>query len=135
TLWAANDRPRLLAADTEENSERAKIEKKSELAPKAAEPAPMPSELPATWKQITRVDPSKYPTADAVLLRRRLNYTLGSSPAVMTEHDEFIQILTAEGKRFGDFDVSYAPPFEEIYFLDCEVLGADGKMARLDPDA
>src|SRR6202040_2116724 len=48
---------------------------------------------------------------------------------------EFIQILTPEGKRFGDFDISYSPPAEEINFLDCEVLRADGKLVRLDADA
>ena len=31
--------------------------------------------------------------------------------------------------------MSYAPPFEEINFLDCEVLRPDGTLARLDPDA
>src|SRR5207237_3488243 len=35
----------------------------------------------------------------------------------------------------GDFDVSYSPPYEDIAFLDCEVLRPDGKLARLDPDA
>src|SRR5207237_1406891 len=87
------------------------------------------------WKDLTRVDAKNYPDADGVILRRRLNYTLGSNPAIATEQEEFIQILTPEGKRFGDFDISYSPPFEDISFLDCEVLRADGKLARLDPDA
>src|SRR5262249_14198886 len=46
-----------------------------------------------------------------------------------------IQILTAEGKRSGDFDISYAPPFEDISFSDCEVLSPQGKLTRLNPDA
>ena len=70
-----------------------------------------------------------------MVLRRRSSYILADSPAVTTEQEEFIQILTPEGKRYGDFDVSYSPPFEDISFLDCEVLRPDGKLVRLDPDA
>src|SRR6185369_10245189 len=73
--------------------------------------------------------------ADGVVLKRRVSYTLGSNPAVSSEQEEFIQIVTPEGKRFGDFDVSFSPPFEDISFLDCEVLSPGGKLARLDPDA
>jgi hypothetical protein len=43
-------------------------------------------------------------------------------------------VLTVEGKRFGDFDIGYNPPYEEINFLDCEVLSPNGKLTRLDPD-
>jgi hypothetical protein len=46
-----------------------------------------------------------------------------------------VQVLTPEGKHYGDFDVSYSPPFEDITFQDCEVLRPDGKLVRLDPDA
>ena len=46
-----------------------------------------------------------------------------------------MQVLTPEGKHYGDFDVSYSPPYEDIAFLDCEVLRPDGKLVRLDPDA
>ena len=42
---------------------------------------------------------------DGVLLRRRLSYTIGSNPAIAADHEEFIQILTPEGKRFGDFRI------------------------------
>jgi len=95
----------------------------------------MPGDLPAAWKEIKRVEARKYPEADAVILRRRLSYTLGSSPAIATEQEEFVQVLTPEGKHYGDFDVSYLPPFEDITFQDCEVLRPDGKLVRLDPDA
>ena len=95
----------------------------------------LPGDLPAAWKEIKRVEARKYPEADAVILRRRLSYTLGSNPAIATEQEEFIQVLTPEGKHYGDFDVSYSPPYEDITFLDCEVLRADGKLVRLDPDA
>jgi hypothetical protein len=92
-------------------------------------------DLPAVWKEIKRVEPREYPAADAVILRRRLSYTLGSSPAMATEQEQFVQVLTPEGKHYGDFDVSYSPPGEDISFQDCEVLREDGKLARLDPDA
>ena len=104
-------------------------------ARKESAAATVGGDLPEVWKAIKRVEPQKYPDADGVILRRRCSYTLGSSPAVATEQEEFIQILTPEGKRFGDFDVSYSPPHEDINFLDCEVLRPDGKLLRLDPDA
>ncbi len=139
TLWAGNDKPRLLATSSPENSPPADKPEPSESQQQKAILEPTPVDLPAFWKEIGRVDASKFPEADAVILRRHLSFTLGSSPAVTTEQDEFIQVLTLEGKRFGDFDVSYAPPFEEIYFLDCEVLRPDGMAnisaaARLDGD-
>ena len=49
--------------------------------------------------------------------------------AIATEHDQFVQILTAEGKHFGDFDFSFSPPFENITFVDCEVLLDYEKLA------
>src|ERR1044071_8321123 len=132
TLWSGNDKPRLLAEnalDKEENE--TKPEK-----PESLQGEPDSRHAPtAVWKEIQKIAPSRYPEADAVNLRRRLSFTFGTSPAVATERDEFIQVLSLEGKHFGDFDVSYAPPFEEIYFLDCEVLQPDGTVARLDPDA
>jgi len=50
------------------------------------------------------------------------------------EHEEFVQILTAEGKHFGDFDFAYSPPFENITFAHCEVWQTNGNVLRLDPD-
>lgn len=136
-LWVANDPPRLLAPAAEEGALASVKPAQPEEAPakKSPELPPATNDLPAVWKEIARVDAQKYLPADGVVLRRRLEYTLGTQPALATEQDEFIQILTAEGKRFGDFDVSYSPPFEDITFLDCEVLGPNGKLTRLDPDA
>lgn len=102
--------------------------------PRSGRPAERPAELPAAWREITRVEPQRFPDSDAVVLRRRVSYTLGSSPALTSGHEVFVQVLTAEGKRFGDFDVSYWPPQENVTFLDCEVLRPDGKLLRLDPD-
>ncbi|HEY5480798.1 MAG TPA: DUF3857 domain-containing protein [Verrucomicrobiae bacterium] len=142
TLWLATDKPRhlvVLAAEAEAG-EAMKPEEPKPGATNApsAEPAfvaVVPGDLPAVWKEIKRVEARKYAEADAVILRRRLSYTLGSSPAIATEQEEFVQVLTPEGKRYGDFDVSYSPPHEDITFLDCEVLRPDGKLVRLDPDA
>src|SRR5207249_1996181 len=104
-LWLPNAKPKLLAA-LEENPSLASTASELANAPvsKSAEPTASPSELPAVWKEIKRVAPQDYPEADAVMLRRRISYTLGSNPAMASEQDEFLQILTAEGKRFGDFD-------------------------------
>jgi hypothetical protein len=92
------------------------------------------NELPAEWKDIKAVKRDEYPNTDGVVLRRSLHCVVGSNPAIATELNEYIQILSAEGKALGDFDVSYAPPQEELEFLDCEVLRPDGKIVRLDPD-
>jgi hypothetical protein len=139
TLWVGKDKPKLLAPASEEN---ALASEKSETAAKPAKPGekgsmpePLPRDLPAVWQEIKRADAKNYPDADGIVLRRRISYTLGSNPAVASEQDEFIQILTAEGKRFGDFDVSFSPPHETITFLDTEVLSPDGKLARLDAEA
>jgi transglutaminase-like putative cysteine protease len=61
-------------------------------------------------------------------------YTLGESPALVEEVDQFVQVLTEEGKARGDVQVSYAPPDERLVFLDCEVRRPDGSFARLDPE-
>ena len=142
TLWVATDKPRLLAvpAAEEDPGEAKKPEAPRPAAtnsPVAVTPVVVSKaeDLPAVWKEIKRVEARQYPEADAVILRRRLSYTLGSSPAIATEQEQFVQVLTPEGKHYGDFDVSYSPPDEDISFQDCEVLRADGKLVRLDPDA
>ncbi|HWH70863.1 MAG TPA: DUF3857 domain-containing protein, partial [Candidatus Sulfotelmatobacter sp.] len=152
TLWAANQKPRLLAQSAAggagslgepEQPEVAAAQAAQSGAEPAPEKTPHPTadaqppskDLITAWEGITRVDPKKYPEADGVILRRQVRYTLASNPAIVSEQDEFIQVLTPEGKRFGDFDVSYSPPYEELNFLDCEVLRPDGELLRLDPDA
>jgi hypothetical protein len=142
TLWVATDKARqLIAPAAEEEDGEGKAESRKQKAESRELRAQSPvsgetaGDLPEVWKEIKRVEAQKYPEADAVILRRRLSYTLGSSPAITTEQEEFVQILTPEGKHYGDFDVSYSPPFEDITFLDCEVLRPDGKLVRLDPDA
>jgi hypothetical protein len=136
TLWLDTAKPRLLAGASETNSFASVSPQETNAAPTQKPPAAeaVTGELPAVWKTIKRVEPQKYPDADGVVLLRRCSYTLGSNPAVATEQEEFIQILTPEGKRFGDYDVSYSPPHEDINFLDCQVLRPDGKLVRLDPD-
>jgi hypothetical protein len=142
TLWVATDKARqliVLAAEEEAGEGKAESRKQKaesrNLRAESAVPGEMAGDLPEVWKEIKRVEARKYPEADAVILRRRLSYTLGSSPAITTEQEEFVQVLTPEGKHYGDFDVSYSPPFEDITFQDCEVLRPDGKLVRLDPDA
>ena len=93
------------------------------------------ADLSVAWNEIKKVQPEKYPEADAVILKQSFDCTFGSNPALVTEEEQFVQIVTLEGGHFGDFDVSYSPPDEELDFLDCEVLRSDGKMVRLDPDS
>ena len=127
TLWPPGQPPRVLTP----------AENKGPLASRPARtepPAPPKSELSAEWKSLARADAKNYPGADGVVLRRNVSYTLGSSPAIAAENDEFIQVLTAAGKRLGDFDFAFSPPHEDLTFLACEVLRPDGTLARLDPD-
>jgi len=145
-LWVGEEHPKLLARTTRENTLSAsEPEEKATTPADAASQANQPpdntpaaalTETPsAAWKDIKRVQPGDFPETDAVLLRRQVTYTLGSAPAISSEQDEFIQVLTAEGKRFGDFDISYSPPAEDITFLNCEVQRPDGGVLSLDPDA
>ena len=132
TLWRRKAGPELLAVD---QAEAPVPQISSNQVKAAAQPRPAAeTNLPPAWKEIQRIDPSAYPNSEAVILQRRLKDTLGKSPALVREQEEFIQILTAEGLHYGDFDVSYSPPMEEIEFFDCEVLTPTGHLLRLDPD-
>jgi hypothetical protein len=144
-LWIPGEKPKLLSGLAAENVVTATQAEQADgtttttsttnkPSGKQPEASPTPAELPAVWKEIQRVSAKDYPDADGVALRRHVSYSLGSHPAIVSEQDEFIQILTPEGKQFGDFDVTYYPPHEELTFLDCEVLSPDGKISRLNPD-
>jgi hypothetical protein len=123
TLWRGKEDPQLLAPAANAKT----LE---------SEPGEKPSPIvPSVWKDIAKVDARNYPDADGVVLKRHTEYTLDKSPAVSAEHEEFIQVLTTEGKHFGDFDIAYWPPQEDITFLDCEVQQADGTLMRLDPES
>ncbi len=140
TLWAGTDKPRHLATPAAEENALASVKpaEAKEAATNAvrdglqAEVAAS-KDLSAVWKEIKRVEARNYPEADAVILRRRLSYTLGSNPAIATEQEAFIQVLTPEGKHYGDFDISYSPPYEDLSFLDCEVLRIGWKARAIGP--
>ena len=134
TLRSAG-RVRLLAARPE--AEPADSEGPSaENARRAPPPPPSGGSLPAeAWKDLRPVDPARFPGSAAVVLRRQTSYTLGDSPALSQEVDEFVQILTEEGESRADIDVAYSPPEERVSFLDCEIRRPDGSLERLDPDA
>lgn len=85
-------------------------------------------------QEVERVAAERYPNASAVVLRRRLAYVLADNPAMTSESEEYIQVLTPEGSTHGDFDIAYHPPGEKITFLDLEVLRPDGTVVRLAPD-
>jgi hypothetical protein len=140
TLWLESESPRLLAARERDSlasvpPESSPRDPHDDVEKPKAPDSRVSSALPPSWKNITRANAQDFPDADAVTLRRKISYTLGASPAVSADHEEFIQILTAEGKRFGDFDISFSPPQEDITFSECEVLGPDGTLTPLDPDS
>ena len=136
TLWLPEEKPKpLISADLEDK--RVVLVEARDESGTATHPitATNLTELPTSWKALKKIKEQEYPDADAVILRQQLSCRLENHPAITTEQEQFIQILTTEGKQYGDFDISYSPPEEEIEFLDCEVLRADGKLVRLDPDS
>lgn len=149
TLWVAGQKPQALAASSDDSASAGAASAtpgpdrtfgtNSSSSPQTTTPARTTNStsqaLPPHWKQVRRVDPQQYPEADGVILRQTVTCVLGSSPALVTEQDEFLQILTAEGKKLGDFDVSFSPPAEEMEVLACEVLNPEGKLVRSDLDA
>ena len=108
---------------------------------------PLPNPAPATppavttvaasasWKNIVPVKPADYPDADAVTLTRHESYQVDNDTAMTEDEESFVQILTRDGKRFGDFDFAYSPPDEDLNFVACEVRRPDGTIESLDPDA
>jgi len=138
-LAAADDSRLLTSSPTVPGKESEPSSNRTEQA-EAPEPTPhvvaySPEPLAPAWKEIKRVEPRDFPDDDAVLLRRHVRYVLGDNPAVNSEEEQFIQVLTPEGKHLGDFSLQYSPPMEDVSFEDCEVLLPDGKLVRLDPDA
>ena len=123
TLWAGAAAPRSLARTASEQE-------------KAAAPAAVPS--PASqgdaWRGIAAVDPKSHPDADAVVLRSRASFVLGDDPAIRAESDEFVQVLTAEGTRRADVDLTFWPPGENLTLLDAEVRLPDGQLERFPVD-
>lgn len=138
TLWWDTAAARTLVTPESEAESKPVTSSESGETP-ASRPAPdslsTHTNLSPAWKDIVRVEPRNFPEADAVSLRRRTEYSVGSNPALVNESEEFIQILTPEGKHHGDFDFAYSPPMETIQFLACEILRPDGKLSSLDPDA
>ena len=127
TLWSEGS-PRRLAAVVPPPAEP------GEAAPAPPSPPPAEAATGPDWAGLTPADAAAFPDLDAVVLRRTHVYTLGESPALVEEVDQFVQVLTEEGKARGDVQVSYAPPDERLVFLDCEVRRPDGSFARLDPE-
>jgi len=141
TLWLAGQKPQLLSETPNADSFQAldpggqsKPGRGSEAESSPNPDGKAPADLPPAWSGIKPVEAQRYPHAEGVVLRQLRTCTLGSSPALTTDQDTFIQVLTWEGKSLGDFDLSYSPPDEEIELLDCEVLRPDGKLIRSDRD-
>jgi transglutaminase-like putative cysteine protease len=117
TLWSGNEAPRALAA----------------ASPPPADAAPQARG--EAWAGIAPLPADRYAGRPAVVLRRTTRYALGRTPALVQEVDEFVQVLTEEGKSRGDLDILYSPPEERVTILDAEVLRADGVLERLGADA
>jgi transglutaminase-like putative cysteine protease len=145
TFWDGDSKPRLMASSmreevqpgknsSEELARGTKLESQGSELPDGERHDARGAELPAIWKDIKPVKRSEYLEVDGVVLRRSLRCVIGSNPAIATEQDEYVQVLSTEGKTLGDIDVSYSRPDEDLEFLDCEVLRPDGRIVRLDPE-
>jgi hypothetical protein len=138
TVWLSDAKPQLLASSAETSAFSSVSSSTPNPGPTNGPAHEIPAantELPPSFKDLPRVSPGDFPEDDAVILRRSVSHTIAGSPALTTDHDDFIQILAPEGKRHADFDISYSPPGEDLSVLDCEVLSPRGKITRLNPDA
>ena len=145
TFWDSEAAPRKLAPSQEDHDETQtqtpdqkasgpKVESHDSQPPASSATESARSVESELWNDIKPVKSQDYPDSDGVVLRRVLRCVIGSNPAIASDQDEYIQILSSEGKTLADFDVTYSPPEEELEFLDCEVLRPDGKVVRLDPE-
>jgi hypothetical protein len=136
-LWVNTDAPRKLAvgavADGGAPGSGPPVPAPSPAAVATGAPPPSPATADA-WKTIVPVDPSKYPESDAVTLSRKVSDVLDDNGGVTEDEETFLQILTPEGKRYGDFQFSFSPPDEDLNFLACEVRLPNGQIESLDPD-
>ena len=139
TFWAGTSEARLLARATEEQAgsssgTNAVVAEEAKGSSATGTSTNSAKELAGYWRELKRVKAADFPESEGVILKQSISCALGRAPAVVREQEEFIQVLTAEGKGLGDFDIAYSPPDEDIEFLDCEVLRPDGQLLQLDPD-
>jgi hypothetical protein len=141
TFWNGADPPRalVLAGETRPAGTTAPRDAPPASAPVDTAP-PAPEDAPrvaggTAWEGIVPVPAERHPGQPAVVLRRTVRYTLGRAPALVQEVDEFVQVLTEEGKSRGDLDIVYSPPEERVTILDAEVRRSDGVLERLGVDA
>lgn len=118
-LWVGDEPPRKLVVPAD---------------PAKAESAPVAKITVSeeAWPGITPAKAGDYSNADAVILSRQETYVIANDTHLTEEAETYIQILTAEGKRLGDFDFAYAPPDEDLVFEACEVRLPSGKIESLD---
>ena len=142
TLWSGDDPPRTLAVAESRiatvgggaTGEVSEPEPAGEPEPATTEIADEPVTSSPGWDGLEPVDARRWPGASAVVARRVTSYILANRPALTTEVDEFIHVLTPEGTVHGDVDISYSPPSERLTFLDLEVRAPDGTIRRLPPN-
>ena len=80
----------------------------------------------SSWHGPPAVDPAAYSDADAVILRESVQAVIGDNPQLSQEEERYVQILSPEGKRFGDLDLAFSPPEENLTVIDCEIRQPDG---------
>lgn len=121
TLWLGAGEPVRLADATDE-------------APGAVAAAEAAATEAGGWEGITPARLDDHPGAPAVVLRRSVVHTIGTSPALSSVVEEFVQVLSRDGERYAQVDVAFSPPDEALHLLDLERRSPDGTIERIDPD-
>jgi len=93
----------------------------------------VPVSVDGAWKAIQPIEAREFPQSDAVILSRQISLLVDDSEQLTEDEDTFLQILTKEGKRFGDFDFSFSAD-EDLTISACEIRRPDGQIEQLDPD-
>ena len=151
-VWVNGQAPRKLIQPSRSASDESRMmaeqpapspDTSNPTASTAATPAQNPPETAPTppvaqagdaWKNVHPVSARDYPKADAVLLSRHESYVLDDTEQLIQEEETFLQILTREGKQYGDFNFSFSPADEDLSFPVCEVRRPDGQIEAIDED-
>ncbi len=135
-LWSPGTDPRKLISSevAVDNSPSPSPSLPPSVSPSPSAVAASAQPAPPDWSPPASVDAKSYPGIAAIVLSRKESYVIGDQNNLSLDREDYIQILQPNGKRFGDFDITYSPPDEDLRFVSCEVCNAQGTVEQLNPD-